>query len=177
MPTFFAFNDRPLTWFRQGTDEFMSDGLLKAIRLNKHYLQSPVDDLWSFYYVAQWAAVFNNTNFSESTPVPAELMELRRLIAGSEGDRLLCTREVTRPPLDQTEYGQFLADCCPILREWDSILDRLTTDWKVAKVDLTNGNLYEARYPYFRNYTNRGVLELLQLVQKHFPSSLSGLSC
>jgi hypothetical protein len=153
----------------------MSDDLLEAAKLDIPYMQSPVDDLWSFYYVAQWAAVFNNVNFSTGTPVPTKLANLRRLIAGSQADRALGTRTITRPPLDQAEYGQFLADCCPILREWESTLDRLTTDWKVAKVDWTNGNLYEACYPYFWDYTNRGVLEMLQLVQKHFPDIFSSV--
>jgi hypothetical protein len=154
----------------------MSDGLLTAARLGNHYLQSPVDDLWSFYYVAQWAAVFNNTNFPDSTLPTDDLKDLRDLISGSQYERCSGTRTITDPGLDPTEYGQFLVECSSILREWDSKLRQLTASWKAAKVNgLTDGDLYNARYPHFRNFTNRGVLELLQLVQQHF-GALSGPS-
>jgi hypothetical protein len=148
----------------------MSGGLLKAARLHKPYLQSPVDDLWSFYYVAQWAAVFNKTNFPENTSVPDELTDLRCLIAGSESDRALGTSTVTGPVLDATECGQFLVDCSFPLREWETRLSELTTVWKLSKVDSLAD--CTALYQYFRTFTNRGVLELVQLVQKYFPGSL-----
>jgi hypothetical protein len=154
----------------------MSKGLLKAATLHRPYLQSPVNDLWSFYYVAQWAAVFNKTKFSGTTNVPATLTDLRLLIAGSSSDRALGTREVTDPGLDRAEYGHFLADCSCVLREWEWTLRQLAADWKVAKVDeLMRGIIYKACHPHFRSFTNRGVLELLQLVQKYFPDTLSRL--
>lgn len=157
----------------QGTDEFMSDDMLEAAKLDMPYLQSPVDDLWSFYYVAQWAAVFNNTNFPGDTPVPIKLAELRRLIAGSQADRALGTRKVTRPALDQIEYGQFLADSYCILREWEFKLNQLTADWSTTKFDHLTADLYDKCYPCFRNFTDRGVLELIQLAQQHFPDHFS----
>jgi hypothetical protein len=85
--------------------------------------------------VAQWAAVFNKTNFSDNTAVPDELTDMCRLIAGSESDRALGTSTVTGPVLDGAECGQFLVDCSSLLREWEAQLNELTTDWKLAKVD------------------------------------------
>jgi len=49
---------------RSGTYEFMSDDILTASDDNHEYLQSPVDDLFSFYYTMQWAAVFHNQEFA-----------------------------------------------------------------------------------------------------------------
>jgi hypothetical protein len=106
----------------------MSEGLLKAARLNIPYFQSPIDDLWSFYYVAQWADVFNNANLSDNNCIPTLLMNLRELIAGSHGDRVVRTGEVTDPGLDRTEYGSFLADCCSILHDWE---------WKLRSLPQT----------------------------------------
>jgi hypothetical protein len=155
----------------------MSGGLLEATKLGIPYMQSPVDDLWSFYYVAQWAAAFNPTHFPADTTVPAKLLNLHCLIAGSESDRALGTLTITGPALDRDEYGQFLSECYPILSQWRSELNQLTTDWKAAKVDsLTDGGIYQARYPYFRSFTNRGVLELLRLLQQYFPNGFSGLN-
>ena len=75
----------------------MSDDLLEAAKLDIPYLQSPVDDLWSFYYVAQWAAVFNNVDFPGNTPLPVKLLHLRQLLAGTPVERDSGTRKVTRP--------------------------------------------------------------------------------
>ncbi|KAJ8469223.1 hypothetical protein ONZ45_g16958 [Pleurotus djamor] len=43
----------------KGTSQFMSKPLLDSLKFSELYLQSPVDDLCSFYYVGQWAALFN----------------------------------------------------------------------------------------------------------------------
>jgi hypothetical protein len=152
----------------------MSDGLLDAIRLNEQYLQSPIDDLWSFYYVVQQAAVFNNVQFASSTP-PARLLDLRRLIGGSQMERAHGKLTIISASLRESECGRFLMECLPILREWDSRLQQLTGDWKDIEMDgLASGDSYEAYYPHFRDFTMRGVLELTGLVQQHFPSA-SGL--
>jgi hypothetical protein len=149
----------------------MSDGLLDAIRLDECYLQTPIDDLWSFYYVVQWAAVFNNVQYSTSTP-PVRLLDLRHDISGSQKERGFGTRTITGSALSENEYGRFLTDCCPILCEWDSRLRQLTNDWKKVEIgDSTSGDMFEVYYPCFRDFTMRGVLELLELVQQHFPGS------
>jgi hypothetical protein len=151
----------------------MSDSLLKSARLNKKYLQSPIDDLWSFYYVAQWAAVYNDTMFSDSKSIPADLSELRDFIAGDQ--RALGEKTVTGPTLKPSEYGQFLVNCSPILREWVSKLNQLTSDWEQEDVaSITNGDRYSTLYPCFCQYTDRGVLDLVQLVQQYFPDGLLG---
>ncbi|KAJ3930271.1 MAG: hypothetical protein NXY57DRAFT_921799, partial [Lentinula lateritia] len=86
---------------RSGTPEFMSDRLRRSLRLPRAYVQSTVDDLASFYYVGQWAAVFNPSHQSDL------LEELRNDIAGS-----LASRELN-PKLfsDRQDYGLFLL-CC-----------------------------------------------------------------
>jgi hypothetical protein len=150
-------SSRDFVWFagEVGWVSSFHDGSLIFLarartKLRIPYMQSPIADLWSFYYVAQWAAVFNKTNFPAGTPVPIKLANLRRLIAGSESDRALGTRKVTGPLLDPTHCGEFLVECSSLLREWESELKKLTTDWTLAKVDsLTHGNVYDARYPYF----------------------------
>jgi len=168
--------DRTNTQSRSGTDEFMSRQMLHAAIVNKPYLQSPVDDLNSFYYVAQWAAVNNNTDFPDSTtPIPDELRFLRKCLAGSLADRELGTSTITSEPLDSASYGTFLPHCQLMLQEWHQTLVVLTKDWHVAKsVTPETAHQYDTYYPRFREFTNRGVLELVELVQKHFPGSLKG---
>jgi len=57
IPTYFsqAHNAGALS----GTIEFMSPGLYEAVELQTEYLHSPVDDAYSYFYVALWATVWN----------------------------------------------------------------------------------------------------------------------
>ena len=57
----------------------MSDQLLQAMELDVDYLQSPVDDLFSFYFTMQWAAAFNNKKFSNLEAIPLYLGPLQVL--------------------------------------------------------------------------------------------------
>jgi hypothetical protein len=153
----------------------MSDQLLDAAILDKPYLQSPVDDLISFYYVAQWAAVNNTRDFPDPTAVSDELRLLRqRLGSSSERERgtSMITSGVIRPAL----YGKFLADCRPILQEWRQKLVTLTNDWAEAIESVAPDveDQYKTYYPLFCEFTDRGVLEVLELVQLHFAGHLHG---
>ncbi|EEB95905.1 hypothetical protein MPER_05054, partial [Moniliophthora perniciosa FA553] len=52
---------------RSGTPEFMSYSLQTAMeQSNEQYLQSPVDDLHSFFWVTLWAVMFNELNRTRS---------------------------------------------------------------------------------------------------------------
>ena len=156
----------------------MSRQLLDAAILNEPYLQSPIDDLLSFFYVAQWAAANNNKDFPDSTAVPDKLELLRNRLGGSLAERELGTSTMTRNDPDPELYGRFLADCQPILQDWDQQLMALVKDWgrRMKTVTPDVGDQYKTYYPLFREFTDRGVLELLQLVQSHFAGSLKGLA-
>ena len=54
----------------------MSDDILTASQYSLDYLQSPVDDLFSFYYTMQWAAVFHDQEFA-ARDIPFHLKILR----------------------------------------------------------------------------------------------------
>ncbi|KAJ7903406.1 hypothetical protein B0H14DRAFT_3679709 [Mycena olivaceomarginata] len=50
---------------RSGTPEFMSLGLHDAMVEDTEYLQSPLDDLESFFWLACWAVLFNDCKTNE----------------------------------------------------------------------------------------------------------------
>ena len=156
----------------------MSNSLLDAAALDKRYLQSPVDDLLSFYYVTQWAAANNNRDFPDSATVSDELKLLRKRLASSFSDRELATSTMTKRPLDPELYGTFAAECQPILQEWDNHLMILMGDWecKLKTIDPDVADQYAVYYPLFREFTDRGAFELLRLVQARFGESLKGVS-
>jgi len=155
----------------QGTYEFMSNGLVNTQRTwpRKPYLHSPVDDLESFYYTAQWAAAFNDGASGGRFNGP-EIQEFREMIAG--GERALAT--IKLPSLfsisTEVEYGPFFARSLPPLVSWWPKLSILHHDW--AKVlygaSLHNGeDKEEYLHLNFYIFSYRGVVEYLELVHEH----------
>ena len=154
----------------------MSCQLLDAAILDEPYLQSPIDDLLSFYYVAQWAATNNNKDIPDSTTVPDKLRLLRDRLGGSLSERETGTVTITSGTMRPTFYGRFLADCQPILQAWNQKLVTLTNDWAdaIEHVAPDVEDQYKTYYLLFRELTDRGVLELLELVRLHFAGRLKG---
>ena len=89
--------------------------------MDEDYLRSPIDDLWTFYYAAQWAAAYNSNEFPKGDDIPPQLKELQNEL-------------------------------------WGSLL----------KLKQTEDDPYEIYYPFFRELTDRGVLNLLELMEEHF---------
>ena len=147
----------------------MSDDILDAAQIDDDYLQSPVDDLYSFYYTMQWAAVFHNQEFT-GKDVPKKLkIFLRDRLLGTRDNRLYCTSQViSLSPLSPLEYGSVLAKCQPVLRAWYSELQTLSAEWKVLQSELkaqeTNAEIY---IPLFSTFALRGVATLAEVVFKH----------
>ena len=152
----------------QGTYQFMSDGILTAVEDGRDYLQSPVDDLYSFYYTMRWAAVFHDREFADKD-IPYGLQKLREKLLGTQMDR---STEITDDPslLRPREYGLFVAKCQPLLRAWHSELRFLRVDWKVSQFELeeqeTNAEP-EIYIPMFLTFALRGVAILAELVHKY----------
>ena len=68
----------------------MSDDILVVAEYSRHYLQSPVDDLYSFYYKMQWAAVYHDHEFA-AKDIPFELKLLRKRLVGTQDNGSFAT--------------------------------------------------------------------------------------
>ena len=152
----------------QGTYEFMSDGILAAAECHDDYLQSPVDDLFSFYYTMQWAAAFHNQELS-TKEAPSKLKMLRGKLSGNQDSRSYVTSKIiASPPLNPRDYGSYLVSCQPILRAWNSELQDLLTDWNKCQLELEgrkkNAEIYKS---IFLTFAVRGVATLAELVHKY----------
>jgi len=150
----------------------VSDELLGAY-VDEDYLRSPIDDLWTFYYAAQWAAAYNSNEFSEDAEIPPRLKKLQNYFRGSMPERELATSNISDGQTeDSSEYGKFLAECTPLLRKWQLKVVELQMEWnkrrKALKQKQAEDNPYDIYYPVFREFTDRGVLELLELMEEHF---------
>ena len=158
----------------QGTYEFMSNKLVnnQRTRPRKPYLHSPVDDLESFYYTAQWAAAFNDGASGGRFNGP-EIQEFRKMIAG--GERAQATDEVTSlsPRSAGAQYGPFFALSLPLLASWWSKFVALRRHWTDVLDDASLGD-GEDREKYLRLnfyiFGYRGVAEYLELVHEHCES-------
>jgi hypothetical protein len=146
----------------------MSDDILDAAEFKDDYLQSPVDDLYSFYYTMQWAASFHDQEFT-AKDVPKKLKALRDGLLGTPRDRYYFTGKITSPSsLSLLEYGSVLVKCQPVLRAWYSELQSLSADWKDLQSQLKgqdkNGEIY---IPLFSTFALRGVATLAEVVFEH----------
>jgi len=155
----------------QGTYEFMSGGLVNTARTwpRSPYLHSPVDDLESFYYTAQWAAAFND-GASGGRYNGTKLREFREMIAG--GERAQATNEVTSLShiFAEVEYGPFFARSLRLLAPWRSKFVTLRQDWTeiLYNASLRDGNDKEEYLRLnFYIFGYRGVVEYLELVHEH----------
>ena len=149
----------------QGTYAFMSDGLLTAATYSRDYLQSPIDDLFSFYHTLQWAAIFHNQEFV-GKKVPFELQLLRRSLLGDQNSRSFATSKITdRSTLRPSDYGSVVTNCQPLLRAWNSELQDIRADWMECQYALERQKTVAEIYvSLFTTFAVRGVAALAELV-------------
>ncbi|KAJ3864211.1 hypothetical protein EV359DRAFT_64216 [Lentinula novae-zelandiae] len=153
-----------------GTPEFMSYGLRKSLRSPKTYVQSAVDNLSSFYYVGQWAAVFNPSHRSDM------LKDLRSCIAGPSTWRESATYRITSqisPKLssDRRDYGLFLQCCQPMLAEWQNSIISLTHQFLLVTEELTahsDGKIdSDTHRSLFLSFAYCGVADFAQILERN----------
>lgn len=151
--------------------EFMSSGLLRSIRVSEQYLHSPVDDLESYYYTMQWAAVHNNgPDFGMHDT--DEINALREDLSDSADKRFQATLFIQRirpnNEGDVLRFGAFLAKLQPVFKEWYPSILALIQSWRTVK-DGVDSSDQVSRY-YVRHalvFAYRGVSDYLKIVHKH----------
>ena len=142
----------------QGTPEFMSTQLWTAIERGETYVQSPVDDLQSFWWATLWAAVYNPRSSTD------ENIQDWRGQLGSD-DRTKVRDAVTRSStLEDMEVGLVKA-ILPLLWKWDGSLDELWVDLKHAVAARVGGaDEAERKRLLFYRFAYRGVTEFVTLL-------------
>ena len=154
----------------QGTYEFMSLGLLNTLRVKQSYLHSPVDDLQSFYFTAQWAAAFND-GASGKKHDGAEIKWFREMIVGEKrSEATYSVRDYLRPgTADIAGYGLFFVHSLAVLSPWLAKLGAMVRDWNHVMIrakGLGEGmEKYLAQNFLISGY--RGVGEYFELVHEH----------
>lgn len=140
----------------------MSYAAESAARIRtRSYLQSPLDDLESFYWVALWAVLFNVNNQKQRSP--SENYWQRALV--DPGHRYSVPRFPGYHPTDP-ELSPILQDWIPILRNWNRSIDAIQMSFLEVpdSSEGTDGRFY---FPEFHRFALRGVAEVLEILCKH----------
>ncbi|KAF9040340.1 hypothetical protein BDP27DRAFT_1347462 [Rhodocollybia butyracea] len=140
---------------KSGTEAFMSRWLLNPA-LTDH-IHSPLDDYWSFYFVAQWACVFNPLS-SYGVKDAALILYWRASLDGSRKDRDTATTDITKDPMSANKHGEFLRQAQPFLKAWANSLDSLQDEVIDIPISLS--------CEVFSDIADRGLLSFLKVAHK-----------
>ncbi|KAJ3808668.1 hypothetical protein F5876DRAFT_67102 [Lentinula aff. lateritia] len=148
-----------------GTPQFMSKGLLNAESENE--IQSPADDIESFLRVGLWSTL-RNTKFPNSAK-----KEIRWSQSIGQG---YTSRETTANDIQESlgtiikgvpePYSNMFRTMAPILSEWFDAIRRLRKAW-ILDWSETNQDDSEDVNLLFHSFAYRGVLDLIEIFQKH----------
>jgi len=150
----------------------MSQDLLNTLWVSRPHFHSPVDDLQSFYYMAQWAAAFNDGASGEKYD-SNNIREFREMISGGRrltADFIILSRNHDFWKLMAGAYSSFFAHSTAILHPWLRNLNTLVADWSSIMIHAEKLDDAE-RKDYldynFLVYGYRGVGEYFELIHEH----------
>lgn len=131
---------------------------------SKPYLQSPVDDMESFYWVALWAALRNNKVHTQTE----QEKKWRKGIRGNTLERTAIAYEVGLPaaPGELKAYNPILRSMWPLLATWRHSLVALRAEWKEHLFhagDWSN----DTNILYFDKLAYKGALTFLHAMKTH----------
>ncbi|CAA7263360.1 unnamed protein product [Cyclocybe aegerita] len=153
---------------RSGTSEFMSPRLLESIEDGTRYLQSPVDDLFSVYWVALWA-ILNNIPTSRRSDY--EVRWRRKIAEGSDARAAASVAICRLSPREWKSQSPIVQQWSPVLDSWFQSLDRLDKDWRRAADppdDVKVENSRDFYLPLFHYFALRGVADFLEMIKPHY---------
>ncbi|KAF5367893.1 hypothetical protein D9757_011247 [Collybiopsis confluens] len=157
-----SYFDETHTGGKSGTEQFMSTALLHPLKDPRDKrLHSPLDDYLSFFYVAQWACIFNPS--ADKLPL---VQELRTEIDSGYLARNNVTSGTIRPkvPMKSNQYGTFLEEAQPLLRAWWAAMEDLA--YESVLIIQKSGDNAES----FREIANIGLKLFLEVVCKRYPN-------
>ncbi|KAG6851996.1 hypothetical protein C0991_004335, partial [Blastosporella zonata] len=112
-----------------GTPAFMSTAARMAFEGGRAYVQSPIDDMESFYWTAVWATLNNTKSLSTSDKEE----DWKRWLATSNSDRRAVTQEIKQVAFSnksRRECSPFLAVMAPMLQKWWELLEKTKFQWE-----------------------------------------------
>ena len=131
-----------------------------------------MDDLESFYFTTQWAAMHNRSSgIAKIETDDLRALPVRAELSISADSRFRATLRIHRiRPNNQEDiriFGSFLPKLQPVLKEWYPTILALIKSWRTVKdgFDGTDVSRYYIRHALVFAY--RGVADYLKIVHKH----------
>ncbi|KAJ7690295.1 hypothetical protein B0H16DRAFT_1857212 [Mycena metata] len=165
------FDDQYNHAIKFGTPEFMSLKLQRAMNKNTAYIQSPADDVQSFFWVMLWAVLFNNMDQKRSQ----DELDWRAEMEGADvraksGFVTVLNSEEFDPEFSSVEYSAVGAQLFPLLQVWWGKQMKLEADWgnvlreakRISPESQARFNLH-----HYHLFALRGVKEFLEIVDKY----------
>ncbi len=146
---------------RQGTIEFMSPGLLQAAKAREAYLHKPVDDIYSFYWLALYITVLHpkavgSTNREEVWR--NDLCHDHCTDVTGAFKRLYGAHEVA-------DCSSLVKGMFQLLKDWGPAIDRLEED---MQADLRSDDpIVSNRLLCFDRFAYRSINVFVDLLIKH----------
>ena len=149
----------------QGTPEFMSRHLFGA---DEHYLHSPKDDLESCFWVSMWSVLFNEDNMGGQF---TKEKRMREQLADNEKASAIDT--LTGLTYDQERSDIMRLFRLVLLDWWKGVRDCIETwDEEVLRNKPKNAD-GEYYLPHFHRFALKGVLDVLQVLARHWDGDIS----
>ncbi|KAF8314585.1 uncharacterized protein EI90DRAFT_3135848 [Cantharellus anzutake] len=141
-----------------GTYEFMSPGIRGAMDAEDRYLHTPLDDMYSFFYVAVWATLWNiKKGHTKREDV------WRDGLRSKERDAKVADLLAQRTEKPSQTYAPIILGMIPVLDDWWMKLSQLRRSSGPSR-DEDQGIL---RLVYFDQLAYRGIADFVQIVKKH----------
>ena len=143
----------------------MSRALLDA---KGEYLHSPIDDLESFFWVALWSVVFH----VKAKPKLDPEWELRKALLRNDKDRAM------RLFVDELHGNEGCDDVMlrfqGVIHDWWKKLWGQRREWRLEVMARHPPNAGSEYYlPHFHRFALRGVLDVLEVLDKHWKGEIS----
>ena len=147
----------------------MSFKLLETLGVPKPYLHSPVDDLESFYFTAQWALAFND-GASGGKYDGTRIRRFRKITGQNWSEAKFMVQNFLRPDTADAQYGPFFIHFLTFLSRWLEKLAAMGRDRNRAILrakELSGQDMEKYLGLNSLIYGYRGVGEYLELVHEH----------
>lgn len=139
----------------------MSSRLLSAIRNKTAILQSPLDDMWSFFWTALWATLFNCHDQGKSITEN----NWRDDVRGQHRDRDYVAQMIRGEPIERRkEFSLMLRQMAPLLREWHKSLEEMNFKWAGEVIAMEESAAPADLLTLFHKYAHQGVLDFVHIL-------------
>ncbi|KAJ7727972.1 hypothetical protein B0H16DRAFT_1894329 [Mycena metata] len=148
--------------------------LHRAMLENTKYIQSPADDVQSFFWVMLWAVLFNNMDQKRCPREVAWRAEMEGADVRAKGDfTARLNREEFDPEFSGVKYSAVGVQLFPLLQAWWRKQRELEADWgKVLREAKRISPESHARFHlhHYHWFALRGVKEFLEIMDEYCPT-------